>query len=354
MRHRRERTRLADCQCQGHSVAWDGNVEGLISKWDGSGPSEEPMLLALQDSKYGQRLRQQVLPVPRWDKCPNPLGYEEQRTEVKYAYDGAGLTSTYKYISRKDVEPTPTSLTAVASSKVHSETARGSTTTLKRKRTPTKVATEFEFVGDLDHDDTSPLSAKRRCVDSNATDGGVASKGEYRGGSGLVTKCHTTESQQNILHNKPTGTSNSSAPADSIPSEIVRHDRGHSKYRNAPSSFLNTFDMLPRDSSHTTPHRPHSEAHSKYGSNIGFVPQMIQPSITSTPKRGRPLTPELSGELKDRISAIFNTPLSAPAKLGWTETSGIEGGLRGEAPPVLDASQRSQDTGSRTGTPSGS
>lgn len=317
-------------------MPWDGNVESLVSKWDSSGPSEEPMLLALQDSKYGQKIRQHVLTVPRWDKYPNPLEYEEKKTEVKYAYDEAGLMSTYKYISRKD------------------EAVRESTTTLKRKRTPTKVVTEFEFVGDLDHDDTSPLSAKRRCIDSNATDGGVASKKEYRGGSGLVAKRHTTESQQNILNNKPADTPNSSAPSNSTASEVVRHNKVHSRYRDASAPSSNRLGTLPRNSSHIAPRRSHSKSHSKYGSNIGFVPQIFHPSITSTPKRGRPLTPELSGESKDRISATFNTPLSAPAKLGWTETSRIGRELRGETPQGLDASRRSQGIGHRIGTPPGS
>ena len=354
VRRRRERTHLAGSRSPGDSVPWDGNLESLISKWDTSGPTGEPMLLALQDSKYGQKIRQQVLHVPRWDKHPSPLDDEEKETKVNYAYDGAGATSTYKYISRKDVVPTLRSVTAPASSKAQLEVVPESSTKLKRKRTSLKVATEYELDGDLDHDDTSPLSAKRRCVDSNASDGGVASKREYRGGSGLVAKCHTTESQQNILNNKPADTANSSAPSNLIASEVVRHNKVHSRYRNASAPSSNRLGTLPGNSSHITPRRSHSEVHRKHSLELGFIPPMIEPSFIPTPKNGRPLTLELSGELKDRISAIFNTPLSAPAKLGWTKSSWVDGELRDAAPQGSVASRPSQGTGSTIGTPSGS
>ena len=108
--------------------------------------------------------------------------------------------STYEHVSRRDLKARPTSVTAVAACEVGSEAVRESTTMLKRKRTPTKVVTKFELVSDLEHDDTSPLSVECCCVDPNAKDGGVASIGEYRGGSGLMTKCHTKESQTLQIH----------------------------------------------------------------------------------------------------------------------------------------------------------
>ena len=279
---------------------------------------------------------------------PSPLDYEEKKAEVEYVFDEAGLMSTNKYISRKDVESRSTSVTPVASPKAQSEAVQESTTMLKRKRTPTNVATEFELVGDLEDEDTLPLSAKRRRVNYNATNGGVASKTEYRGVSGLVAKGHSRESQQNILNNKPTGISNSSASSNLIASEIVRHDEVHSKSRNASVPSFNNFQTLPKNRSHIAPRRSHSEVHRKHRLKAGFVRQIIEPSIISTPKSGHPLTPEPSGGLRDRISAIFNTPLSAPPKLGETSTSRNDGGLRREA------LRRSQATGSRIVTPSGS
>lgn len=289
------------------------------------------MLLALRDSKFGQKMRQEVLVVPSGDKYPNPLDHETKAPQV--ALDEPRLTSSYIYKSRKDVESALPSLTAAASSEAQSEAARESITTLKRKRTQTTVATELSRVPELD--DTSPLSAKRRCLDSNATDESVASKREYRGGSGFVAQAYTTESQQNIINNKSTDTSKASAPSHPTPSKTVKHNKMHSEYRHAPSPFSSNFETMPRDS-------------------FGSIPQMIEPSIISTAKRGHPLTSRFSGESRDRIRAIDNTPLSAPAKLGRTSQFKVDGGTRGEALQGLDASQQSQGTGSRIATRSGS